>query len=217
LFSLYFGMVSFFAYVSNWRTKLLLLFFSFFTSSLIFVKKLMVFVAFLLTLFSILILSDKISLNTIGTNTLDRVINFDVFRSESKDAVLSRFSYWGEAYTIALSSPLIGIGLGNYYDHSSIMKSSSIFIDNPHNYFMSVLVDTGFIGLLFFCLLIGYFVINDIQVLRNPSSEIFPFIIAFWALFIFSLLNPQDFFYYYFLFWLFRGVIYKLEIENKKI
>lgn len=213
LYSIYFGMVSFFAYVSNWRTKLLVLFFSVIVSSLTFVKKVIVFIILLFSLFSILVLSDKISLNTIGTNTLDRIINFDVVRSESKDAVLSRFSYWKEAYEISLSSPLVGIGLGNYFDHSQIMKTGSIFIDNPHNYFMSVLVDTGFIGLLFFCLLILYFIYFDIQSLRSNQSLQQVFVIAFWSLFIFSLLNPQDFFYYYFLFWLFRGIIYKMQME----
>jgi len=212
LYSGYLGAVSFFAYASNWRTKLLVLFFSFFSSSYIFIKKKSIIFIFILGLLVILKLSDVVSINTVGFNTLDRIINFDTFRSESKDAVLSRFAYWKEAYEISLSSPFLGIGLGNYFDHSQIMKTSSIFIDNPHNYFMSVLVDTGFIGLLFFCLLILYFIYFDIQSLRlnQPLQQVF--IIAFWSLFVFSLLNPQDFFYYYFLFWLFRGVIYKLGL-----
>jgi O-antigen ligase len=158
-----------------------------------------------------------VSISTVGYNTFDRIINFDTFGSESKDAVLSRFKYWEEAYEIAISLPLFGIGLGNYFDHSQIMKTSSVFIDNPHNYFMSVLVDTGFIGLLFFCLLIGYFIYSDTRSLKLNSSLQKTFIVSFWSLFIFSLLNPQDFYYFYFLFWLFRGVIYKLDISELSI
>lgn len=129
-----------------------------------------------------------------------------------------------EGIEIGMSSPLFGVGLGNYYDHLtlSMQKSVSPFAQkrmefdlavlDPHNIFISIFAETGIVGLTSFFLLLFYFIAKDIFILKKKAHEKVKIIVcSFWILFTYALLNPSTSITYISLFWLFRVLIEKNE------
>jgi O-antigen ligase len=122
---------------------------------------------------------------------------------------------------MGLSSPLIGVGLGNYYDNlpSEDQKSYSanpletaLFnaaSTDPHNIFFRTFAETGGVGLSAFILLLLYFLKNDLYLLKEREDLSKALIISFWTLFIFSVLNPSLNIGYLSLFWLLRVMVDK--------
>lgn len=215
------GAITFFSFVSNWRSKAFVLVFALLSSLFLYTKKGRKLIFAQVSVFCFfLLLAYFVSSRVIGYSAIDRIISPN---KEDLQALSSRIEYWNEAYSIALSSPLVGIGLGNYFDYlpqnlqesnkSSLFKPAggSILIDDPHNIFFTSLVNTGFLGLFSFMLLIFYFAQDDISKLKKHKRKTSPFILMFWSLFSYALFNPGAFFSYQMLFWLLRGVIYKLD------
>jgi len=124
--------------------------------------------------------------------------------------------------SVLKSSPVIGVGLGNYVFYSNsktdLYGSSLIatpsqknFMNkikySPHNIFSQTIAETGIIGLLGFSLLIAYFLIGDINLIKNRRINLLAFIISSWVVFIPFLFNPHHTLFVSGWFWFFRGII----------
>lgn len=148
---------------------------------------------------------------------LERFISVE----SNQELSTGRTYYWFFAYNMGVSSPLTGVGLGNYYDNLPNHTKQSIFvikseeirnkaaIYDPHNIFFRILAETGFTGLISFLTLLIYFAINDIKILFNKNDLSKTFCVSFWTLFVFSLFNPSTSITYMMFFWLFRAIIAK--------
>lgn len=210
-------------FYSNWRTKILM-----FSSNLIIslflllrsryenIKK----YSILLTL--AIIVSATVVLNISDnhpTNILQKLI--DIGDSGQYETIQSRFNYWEYAIEAGLQSPIIGHGLDSYYDllneadktRSQVLNKfknkKTIYINDPHNVFLSTFVSSGFVGLTALVILLCYFAHSDFQSLLKYQGLTLKtsFIISFWSLFFFSLLNPSMTYSYQMHFWLLRGII----------
>ncbi len=206
--------IIFYSSISGWRTKFVTsivsvcisLFYALVSKSI----KLKTMVIFFSVLFFAFFLGDTISLYVTGSNTLDRILKPTTIDIGN---ITGRFDYWKESFSLMMSSPLVGFGLGNYYDISTEVKSTPIIpqpispIENPHNIFSSVAVSSGMLGLLIFCIIIGYNFKKDLTFFKRGETYYPYLIIGFWVLFIHALGNPHEFFTYLSLFWLLRGSI----------
>ena len=214
--------IIFIAFISNWRTKILILLFSLGVSAIMYFKYVKKYLfLFILLILLTTFLSSSFSLYTVKTNIIDRLIFNDTIETK---IINSRINYWKDAIEIGLSSPIIGVGLGNYYDNLSEKskqantnqninrRDSFITIDDPHNLFISTFASTGFLGLISLILLLGHFFITDVVVYIKKQALPQTLIIIFWSLFIFALFNPWMYFSYLMPFWLLRGFIEKYKI-----
>lgn len=215
------GLIFFITFVSNWRTKTVILAFATFCSLFILRQYLKKYLLLFLGIVAIcIVLANYLSLHTVGKNVLDRIYFDGEFEYST---VINRFQYWQEAIEIGNSSPIIGVGLGNYYDNlsfrtqneakSSASATGKSFIarDDPHNIIVSTYATTGTFGLISLILLLSYFLLTDILFLRT-SIYLQLFIVSFWSLFLFSLFNPSYHYAYISLYWFLRGVIEKLKV-----
>jgi O-antigen ligase len=138
------------------------------------------------------------------------------------DITTGRATRVQEGMLMGMSSPFIGVGLGNYFDNIpfSMQKSFSLFnqkreelalaAPDPHNIFISLFAETGIVGLGSFLFLLTYFLYKDISLLRKKGYEKVKIVsVSFWVLFSYSLANPSGSISYITLFWLFRVVIEK--------
>lgn len=218
--------------VSNWRTKQLILLFSIFLLYVYFfiykskIKFMInnfnrlkfIFISFFILLF--FLLSYLVSLNLTGQNSFTRII----FPTELDiKSIESRLNMFKDAFLIGKDFPLTGVGLGNFYDYWFSKEKNSIklslvsfndfpLIDDPHNIFATLFVETGLFGLLSYFFLIAYLFFSDINklLLTRKNYMIIFVIFSSWSLFLFSLSNPIGFSYLS-LFWILRAIIYKLS------
>lgn len=218
---LYISLIAFFTLLSNWRVKLVMFIFSLLASTVLFKR---LFKGKILKLFSFifgfLCIGYFISISIMGINALDR---FFLREKEDVKTLYSRLDYWNKSIDIASFSPVIGIGLGNYFNFlspdeqlanrnsSQTLIGSFIVIEDPHSILFSTLVSSGVMGFISYILLIIYFLKKDLESLKNSSSISVALIIAFWTYYIFALLNPATNFPYQYMFWLLRGTIYSLK------
>lgn len=217
--------ISFFSFVSNWRTKLVMLCFALISSSLLFVGKIKALLFKLLIIMLVLYAGYLISNNYVGFNSLDR---FLMSEKEDITTITRRIDMWSESINMALSSPLFGVGLGNYYDnlppreignfsfYGWLYQLKQLTNTYPHNIFFGILAETGFFGLSAFILLILYFLISDIHLFKSPFLMVRAMIISFWTLFIFANFSVPTTFPYMSLFWLLRAIILKSADNVRK-
>lgn len=217
---LYLFVMVFIITISSWRTKALIFISAMTISILIYLPKIKQYIAiFVIFILLSIFVTNRLSLTITGFNIYDRLLLED----SGNSTIVSRLYYWKEAVEIGLSSPITGVGLGNFYDYLSnkskagrlravsIKNIKPLVIDDPHNVFFSTFANTGFLGLISFTILILYFLITDLQTLSKQNLYLKGTLIAFWSLFIFSLLNPAMYYSYLLLFWFLRGMIEKLK------
>lgn len=211
--------IAFPSLLSNFRSRIVMLVFSFLSSVFLLSKKtigqkIIPFLAFLL----IGILSYNILQYYFNFSFVDRF----ALQSEKEDVKTIIFRLrtmiWSEE--IANKSPFFGVGLGNYYDNLppqkkyrlSVInwenKESEIAASNPHNIFALLISETGYLSFLFYLVMMVYFAIGDfIIVFKEKNKLSTAYIIGFWTIFLYSLVNPTTTYTYNLLFWLFRALI----------
>lgn len=215
--------IGFFSFISNIRTKFLMFTFTTFCSFILFAKSLKKYFLLLLTLLLIFLYlvykSQAVSLNF---TVIERLFLEDPSRDYS--TIVSRIDWWKRSVEIGMTSPLIGVGLGNYYDYLSwykqkpfslsILKNkvSEKIVQDPHNILFVTFVETGILGLIFFSLLIFYFIKKDFWIIKQQNKISSMFIIAFWPLFIHAFFNPSVVIKYQVLWWILRIVIEKYSL-----
>lgn len=215
----YIVLITTFSFISNFRTRFLMLLFSLFSSFFLFLKtkKTSLFALFILPLTVYLLYS--ILTQNIGFTVFDRLL----LQSEKEDVntVTGRIKKWEKTVEMGLSAPLFGVGLGNYYDYldPSMKQYASLFEQtrkefelaayDPHGIFFKIFAETGFLGLFSFLLLLGYFLNKDIGILFSKEEIPKIFVVSFWTLFLYALVNPSYTTKYQALFWLLRILIEK--------
>ena len=208
----FFFLISVFSFLSNFRTKVLMLFFASVFSVLFLFKdrkKYLVFVLIVPVIFYLLYISQDYS-----------VVNRLLLENRADVATITgRFDRWSMAFDMGLSSPLIGVGLGNYYDYlppqfQKSYSSNSLAREefnsaatDPHNIFFREFAETGVLGLSAFILLFLFFAKQDFYTLKTKNLFSKSLIISFWTLFIFSVFNPTGVISYSALFWVLRVLI----------
>lgn len=211
------GITAFFSFISNWRIRIIMLFFSL-VSTFIALKKVktQLFLILLFIIFSIGYLVNLVSIRTLGFSFLDRLT-----LQEKVEDVIS-LSYRTEqiksAFEMGLTSPF-GVGLGNYYDNlTTKAKTPAGLYDrnvqegtegNLHNIFAAFIAESGYISLVLFLIILVMFVKSDIKTLKRKNKYKRAFVISFWTIFIFTLLNPNVGGAYQVFFWGTRGLLLK--------
>ncbi len=184
--------------ISNFRTHLLMIFFSLIGTVYFLIPKRRNFFLFL-TLFSFFIVNFlSIRLNFSPQITIERVS----LSPEELGSIIGRFNMWNYALEMFKSSPLTGIGLGNYYDYLpnkekevfSIFKEREILnrvtLINPHSIFFWQLAETGILGIFAFICLLFSFLKSDLNKIKSKNYLDKSFLIAFWSLFLYAVFNP---------------------------
>lgn len=206
------------SFLSNFRSRILMLFFSFIASFFFLTKKsfrqkflilnLLIFIGY----FSYIILNYNFKFSFIDRFALtDKREDVNTIQYRWKNIIVSE--------EMAQSQPLLGVGLGNYYDNLPPEKKNFLSLSNwqnkeariastnPHNIFAQILSELGFLSLLFYLIMISYFAISDIKILFKQDNFAKAVIISFWSLFIYSLFNPTTTLTYNSLFWILRALI----------
>jgi|YNPMSStandDraft_1061717.scaffolds.fasta_scaffold07686_4 hypothetical protein len=209
-------LIFFFSYSSNIRSRVLMVFISFFLS-LFFIKKIKfekifaVFFAFLIIGF----LASQFSFYFFKESFIDRIF----FPEESTDIkpIDFRKNQFFKSLDIGKIS-LLGAGLGNYYDNlntnEKIGKSLLSWFnllnqgskEYVHNIFGLIISESGYLSFFVFLLILLFFIKNDFKILFNNDYKK-AIIISFWSLFSYGLFNPIIPGSYQFLFWGLRGLL----------
>ena len=73
---------------------------------------------------------------------------------------------WNLGWTLFISSPLFGVGIGNSPFYSGITE----FVFTPFNLLLLLLAETGMLGLLAFLVLLGLILVRSWQAIRIPQN-----------------------------------------------
>ena len=124
-----------------------------------------------------------------------------------------------ESVHMANSNPF-GVGLGNFFDQlsnknlptgaSDSMNKISLgaLTAGTHNIFFQYLAESGYIGLISFCILLLLFAFKDFKILNSPTNSIKKtFILSFWTLIIIVQFFPAINLSFYTIFFLLRAHI----------
>lgn len=219
-YTILFLLLALFSFLSNIRSRIFMFIFGFFLS-LFFIKKIKKEIVLLLFLFVFLVcyISNFIALGVLKYSFLDRVF---LLTTESKDTIVSRIDQMRLVVDIGTSS-IFGVGLGNYYDNLplSIKLEKYLYpkkqvdyigaigaVEFVHNIFGLTIVESGYISLIIFILILISFIKKDLFLLKKGDDYQKSFIISFWTLFVLSLFNPPIPGSYSILFWGIRGLLF---------
>lgn len=207
--------ISAFAFLSNFRTRILMLMIGLISSFVILqkvtIKKIGYFFVFII--FVGFIVSFLSSFKW-GYSFYDRFL-FSNIRTDIQ-TVFSRYEQIGNALDMGFVSPF-GVGLGNYYDILITQRgayyayitsdSKSTAYQNIHNNFAIIIAESGYITFIFYFLLMAKFAAMDYKTLGGKDMYKKSFVISFWMLFFFGLFNPPIPGSYQILFWGIRGLL----------
>lgn len=226
LFVLYF-IAGFLAFVSNLRARFLIFVFSSIFSLIFFMgfrkirKKLSLSTAIIVV--TLLIFLGSIASHAFsGYTVIDRFLLAQ--KAEDYSTIEWRFNMYKVSFELALSNPILGIGLGNMYDalpsnfksyptfylvgYSNKQQISDLALrGGTHNIFFQIFGETGFLGITSFLTLLIYWAKKDMSVLVTPNGIKKTYILSFWTLIgiaqFFPATNPM----FFMLLFLFRSFI----------
>lgn len=224
-------LIIFFTFVSNFRHRFLfLLIVIFFYSFFILIKNPNI-NRYLLKIFSIIIIFGVlISFLFVKSSFKRDIINRILLESEVEDihSIKSRVDNFYKSVDLFLSSPIFGVGLGNYQvynenkEFSTINKLSKDFYSDSrketHSIISKTIGEMGIMGLIGLLTMIIFFFIRDfVFIKKGVSLNTFAYITVFWAFFILSLITPSITLFRGGWMWLMRGILegqyYLLEIN----
>lgn len=221
-------LITFISIASNSRSVFVLTLFSIISSIYLYkneLKKIML--SMLIFIFLIFLFTSQYTKLVLKEDIIDRFfVESDL--QVSSGSMNERINLWREAWDVGLSSPLVGIGLGNFiYNRSdNIQKGTHAIVSStekaaildmanePHNIFFQTFSETGFLGVSAITLLFTYFIKRDYTLLFHLKKKNNNFIqklliISFWSIFLYSLLNPASGVRFFALSWLFCVLIEK--------
>lgn len=213
---LYLIPIAIISFLSNFRTRLLMIFFALIFSFAFFIKQIKknVFIV-LLIIMAIFFTLGSYSYTQSKQTIIDR---FLLENQQDIQTIISRTQQYSEAIRIGLSFPIFGVGLGNYnYYTSQDKREISINKANkeiqkdaylPHNIFFVTFAETGFFGLTTLVLLIIYFIYKDLIIIKSNLALKKAYVLSFWTLFLYSLFNPTVNLSYNILFWVLRVCVF---------
>lgn len=215
--------------IASWRTKFIIMVFSMVLSIVvILIKKGRDATIFTIT-FATLILFSASLFATFNTqrNIFVRLLEDDAINMQ---ADTSRKNFLYEAVSLGMSSPFLGVGLGNYYDGLTAQSKTSkksknadmyrefILIDDPHNLLLGAFATSGTIGLLALLAMLIRFMTKDYYHILHSRGDPLAvvLIITFWSIFIYAFFNPWLYFAYLSTFWFIRGIVEKYQSISSK-
>lgn len=217
---LYLVSLSVFSFVSNFRTRFLMLLFALTGSFAAFLRHFAkTIIPVIGALAALIFFVYSLMFRNVGFTVIERFALEDKY--EDVKTVTNRLENWQQAANIGLSAPLTGVGLGNYFDYleESDKHTYSVFQQKqrefqyaafyPHNIFFKAMAETGVIGV---ALLIGmflYFLKEDLKILSGKNMLAKALVVGFWTLVMHSLFNPSFTAKYQVSFWLFRVLVEK--------
>jgi O-antigen ligase len=112
----------------------------------------------------------------ITPQTYYRIITTGDTEKIENESRFGRLVIWKAAFNLFTENPLLGVGPGNFFEHSQLMIREVVFLENPginidhpnskdfhqvgkgnpHNVFLAVLCETGVVGFIIFLAFIGY-------------------------------------------------------------
>ena len=204
----------FLALISNFRIELVVVLFTTICTIFLFKNSKRYFFSLMILVAIFLYIGRSVSISFVGYSSFERLLLED---KEDTQTIINRIYYWKKAVDMGKSSPIFGIGLGNYYDYFSPKNISTsnkneiakMTLIHPHNVFFAAFAETGIIGLIAIISLFGYFFISDYKRLKMSNNLTKLLIFSFWSLFISSLTGPRIIIQYIILFWILRAVIEK--------
>lgn len=208
--------ITFYALASNIRSSVLVLGIGFVLSLFTFRRN--AFSKIMLVIGGIFIigyLTNILLVNFVGFSFYDRL----TFQSQAEDVdtVSQRGEQISQAFSMA-NSRLLGVGLGNYYDNVNVSKIDVALSESRrveirsareyiHNIFATIAAESGYISLAVFFVILMLFVKQDVSYMKGKNAQKKAFVIAFWALFSWGLVNPPVSGSYQVLFWGIRGLL----------
>jgi len=222
IFGLLILLISFLSYLSNFRVIFILFILSLLLSFIIikithkFYRSWRILLMLSMVIILGILIANNISSTVLNYALIDR---FSLSEDSNNASINQRMIYTKEAISIGLAYPIIGVGLGNYYDYLSITKNdfpgkSSLqrsltvaSLEDPHNIFAKLFAETGFIGLISFIVLLIYFIKKDVSAIKIRDPLQLSYIAIFWSHFIYSLFNPSFSFSYLNFFWIMRSLL----------
>ncbi len=209
------------ALFSGWRIRLAAVFVGLLSAPVLLMynlkKKILIISISIIVLICMVMASDFVMREITGYSTVGRLILED---DADVTALTVRLGFFGKAIELFKSSPLIGVGLGQYslLGDRPYENYYSLFIEReieaellsvgPHNIFFHLLAETGILGFTAFLILILYFIYSDWHTWRLKGNNPFSisFILGFWILFSFALFHSEFGFQFYALLWTFRAI-----------
>lgn len=152
---------------------------------------------------------------TTGYSTLGRLL---LEESEDVSALTSRLNFFNKSIDLFMSSPIFGIGMGQYaYEGSDPFIKNFTTVDEyrlqqellavgAHNIFFHYLAETGLLGFSALILFILTAFFTDIRPYFSSKTDIKKkaSIVAFWLLVLFGLFHTEKGFQYFSLLFAFR-------------
>ncbi|MFZ2026566.1 MAG: O-antigen ligase family protein [Microgenomates group bacterium] len=208
------ALISAITLIGNFRTKILSLFFVFF-SYLLLIKDERIKKHMMKIVLGVIIVGALAAIFSISRESyLER---FNIGDNEQIETITSRADQI--AVGLNLGRMPLGVGLGNYYDYLPTQDKKNILTskneqirmrevhDSIHNNFASVLAESGYLALFIYTALILNFLRQDILALLQKEGRKKIFILMFWGIFIYGFLNPGVALSYQFQYWFYRGLI----------
>lgn len=226
-------LIIFFTFVSNFRHRFLFLilvisFYSFF----ILIKKPNINQYLLKILSTIIVFGVLISFLFVRTFSQKDIINRILLNDEREDigSINSRIDNFYRSVDLFWSSPIFGVGLGNYQLYAKNKKififdklSKDFYSDSireTHSIISKTIGETGYIGLVGLLTMMTFFIIRDfVFIKKGISINTFAYITVYWAFFILSLITPSTTLFRAGWMWLMRGILegqYYLSEMNQR-
>lgn len=215
-------LIIFLTFVSNFRHRLLFLVMSLISYGILIIREKRVnarkVISILLIIF---VIGTASSLLVTKVFFQHDIINRLLLQNEFEDifTINSRVDHLKQSASLMTSSPIFGIGLGNYQLYNNKNSTFSIIdpiakqfrtesSNDPHSIISKTMGETGLLGLVTLAFMILNFMIRDIYYFREKKlSTITPFIIAFWGFFILSLITPSITIFRGGWMWFLRGIL----------
>ncbi len=208
--------ITFFALASNIRSSVLVfglgLLGSLISYRKIALQKIILSIGFLLL---ISYFTNSLLVNFVGFSFYDRL----TFQNQAEDVdTISQRGQQIEQSIAMANTSIFGVGLGNYYDNVSMPKIIIAYSESRrteirnareyvHNIFGTLAAESGYVSLAVFIVIMLLFVKQDILTFKGKKTQNKAFVIAFWALFSWGLVNPPVSGTYQVLFWGIRGLL----------
>ena len=136
-----------------------------------------------------IIFNDNTIIEEFGEETPAGEEEIITFEHENKNLDSGRFKMWNECIELLKLSPVTGIGFGNIVYYSQTRCNGAMKYDlhhnDPHNGFLTILVSTGALGFIIFCVFGFRFAKHCVQHLflkgQEYKEDLFPCMFSFLA------------------------------------
>jgi len=207
------SLLSFLAFIANFRTRIGMLFIGLLGSFVVANRKVTHRTFGIFLVLAICgIVTGIIAAYVSGAVFYERFILTD---EENIVTIDSRYDQVNMALLMGFASPF-GVGLGNYYDNLPNNKFKSLSPppaanisarEYIHNNVATIIAESGYIAFGLFVLLLLKFMQSDFKTMQEKNNYKRAFVFAFWSLFFYGFFNPPIPISYQVLFWGMRGLL----------